>query len=79
MVWEWGAIDVTPSKSNRKLPEFIDAEIRNEHNKIELFFGSLKGSFQRIATRYEKTPQNLTAMVKLASPRLWIKFYKSIA
>ncbi len=79
MIWEQGAIDVTPSKSNRKLPKDFDAEIYKKHNKIERFFGRIKASFRRIATRYGKTSQNFMAMVKLASVRLWIKFYESAA
>ena len=51
MIWEQGAIDVIPSKSNRKLPKDFDAEIYKKRNKIERFFGSIKASFRRIATR----------------------------
>ena len=38
MIWEQGAIDVIPPKSNRKLPAEFDAEIYRERNKIERFF-----------------------------------------
>jgi len=79
MIWEQGAIDVIPSKSNRKLPKAFNAEIYKERNKIERFFGRLKASFRRIATRYEKTSRNFLAMIKLASVRLWIEFYESAA
>ena len=79
MIWEQGAIAVIASKSNRKLPKGFDAQIHKERNKIERFFGRLKASFRRIATRYEKTSRNFMAMVKLASVRLWIKFYESAA
>ncbi len=79
MIWEQGAIDVIPSKSNRKLPKEFDAEIYKERNKIERLFGRLKASFRRIATRYEKTARNFMAMIKLASVRLWIEFYESAA
>ncbi len=68
-----------PSKSNRRLPKDFDAEIYKNRNKIERFFGRLKASFRRIATRYEKTPRNFLAMVKLASVRLWIDSYESAA
>jgi transposase len=51
MIWEQGAIDVIASKSNRKLPKDFDAEIYKEHNKIKRFFGRLKASLRRIATR----------------------------
>ncbi len=79
MIWEQGAIAVIPSKSNRKLPKEFDAQIYKERNKIERFFGRLKASFRRIATRYEKTSQNFLAMIKLASVRLWIESYESAA
>ena len=79
MIWEQGAIDVIPPKSNRKFPKDLDREIYKERNKIERFFGRLKASFRRIATRYEKTSRNFLAMIKLASVRLWIEFYESAA
>lgn len=79
MIWEQGAIDVIPSKSSRKLPKDFDADIYKDRNKIERFFGRLKASFRRIATRYEKTSCNFMAMIKLASIRLWIEFYESAA
>ncbi len=79
MIWEQGAIDVIPPKANRKLPAEFDAEIYRERNKIERFFGRLKASFRRIATRYEKTSRNFLSMIKLASVRLWIEFYESAA
>jgi len=93
MIWEQGAIDVIPSKANRKMPAEFDAEIYRERNKIDLrrendppdhflillIFGRLKASFRRIATRYEKTSRNFLSMIKLASVRLWIEFYESAA
>ena len=79
LIWEQGAIDVIPPKANRKLPAEFDAEIYRERNKIERFFGRLKASFRRIATRYEKTSRNFLSMIKLASVRLWIEFYESAA
>ncbi len=74
MIWEQGVIDVIPSKSNRKLSKEFDAELYKLRNLIERFFGRLKASFRRIATRYEKTSQNFMAMIKLATVRLWCKF-----
>lgn len=79
MIWEPCAIDVVPSKSNRKLPKDFDAELSKERNKTERFFGPLKAYFCRIATRYEKTSRNFLAMIKLASIRLWIEFYEPTA
>ena len=79
LIWEQGVIDVIPPKANRKLPAEFDTEFYRERNKIERFFGRLKASFRRIATRYEKTSRNYPSMVKLASVRLWSEFYESAA
>ena len=79
MILEQGAIAVIPSKSNRKMPKEFDAELYKMRNRIERFFGRLKASFRRIATRYEKTSQNFMAMIKLAAVRLWCQFYESAA
>jgi transposase len=54
MIWEQGAVYVIPLKANRRLSTQFHAKIYRERNQIERFFGSLKGSFRRIAIRYEK-------------------------
>ena len=59
MIWEQGAIDVIPSKSNRNIPKEFDKELYRQRNKIERFFCRLKASFHRIATRYEQTSRKL--------------------
>ena len=69
MIWEQGAEAVIPPRSNRKLPKDFDEDLYKQRNKIERFFGRLKSSFRRIATRYEKTANNFMAMIKLAVPR----------
>ena len=79
MIWEQGAIDVIPPKANRKLPAEFDVEIYRERSKIERFFGRIKASFRRLATRYEKTSNNVLAMIKLASVRIWCQFYEYAA
>lgn len=79
VISDQGAVDVIPSKANRKLPAQVDAEIHRERNKIERFFGRSKASFRRIATRYEKTSRNFLSMIKLAPVRLWIEFYELAA
>ena len=83
MIWEQGAIAVIPSKSNRIMPKEFDAELYKMRNLterfFERFFGRLKASFRRIATRYEKTSGNFMAMIKLATVRLWCQFYESAA
>ena len=75
----WIRCRLIGKRSNRKLPAEFDAEIYRERNKIERFFGRLKASFRRIATRYEKTSRNFMSMIKLASVRLWLEFYESAA
>jgi|TARA_B110000503_G_scaffold45311_1_gene74133 transposase len=77
MIWERGAVAVIPSKTNRKLPKEFDAETYKKRNLVERFFGRIKRSFRRIATRYEKTSRNFMALIKLAAFRLWCEFYES--
>ena len=79
MIWEQGAIEVGRPKANRQLPAGRGAEPYKECAKIERFFGRLKASFRRIASRYEKTSRNFRAMIKRASIRLWIAFHESAA
>lgn len=79
MIWEQGAIGVIPPNANRRLPAEFHADLYKERNKIERFFGRLKASFRRIATRYEKTSRNFLSMIKLASVRLWIEFNDTAA
>ena len=54
MIWEQGAKDVIPSKSNRKVPKEFDAELYKQRNLVERFFGRIKASFRRIATPIRK-------------------------
>jgi transposase len=77
MIWERGAEAVIPSKSNRKMPKEFDKEIYKQRNQIERFFGRIKRSYRRIATRYEKTSRNFLVMIKLAATCLWCEFYES--
>ena len=55
MIREQGAIDVTPSKSTRKIPKEFDKELYWQRNKIWRFLCRLKASFHRIATQYEQS------------------------
>lgn len=47
-------------------------------NLIERCFNKLK-QFRHIATRYDRNPLNYLAMAKIASIRLWLRFYESAA
>ncbi len=77
MIWEQGAIECIPSRTNRKTPKPYDKELYKQRNIVERFFGRLKKSFRSIATRYEKHSTNFMAFVKLATIRLWCQFYES--
>jgi transposase len=77
LIWEQGAEAVIPSKSNRKMPKTLDKAAYRDRNHVEHFFGRIKKSFRRIATRYEKTATNFMVLIKLASIRLWCEFYES--
>ena len=77
LIWEQGATAVIPSKKSRKCPKEFDAEIYKKRNQVERFFGRIKKSNRRIATRYEKKSSNFLAMMKLATIRIWCKFYES--
>jgi len=77
LIWEQGAEAIIPSKSNRKAPKSFDKTVYKERNNVERFFGRIKKSFRRIATRYEKTATNFMALIKLAAIRLWCEFYES--
>jgi len=59
MIWERGAVAVIPSEKNRKFPKEFDAETYKQHNLIERFFGRIKRSFRRIATRDETRRENI--------------------
>jgi transposase len=77
LIWEQGAEAVIPSKSNRKLPKTFDKALYKNRNLIERFFGRIKRSFRRIATRYDKTSRNFMAFINLATLRLWCQHYES--
>ena len=67
-----GAQAVIPSKKNRKVARFIDANPYRDRNKIERFFSRLK-QFRRLATRYEKTASSFLGMVHSISTLLWLR------
>jgi transposase len=77
MIWEQGAEAVIPSKTNRKLPKEFDKALYKNRNQIERFFGRIKRSFRRIATRYDKTSRNFMAFLNLATLRIWCQYYES--
>lgn len=62
----------------RVLNGIISKRLYRERNLIERFFSNLK-HFRRVATRYDKLAANFLAMVQLASMRLWLRAYESMA
>ena len=67
-------VKLMPNRVN--LPPF-NKRLYRKRNLVERFFNKLK-HFRAIATRYDKTPENYLAGVKLASLRIWIRFNESV-
>ena len=53
-------------------------DVYKKRNLIERFFNKIK-QFRHIATRFDRLPENYLAMIKLASMRIWLRFYESAA
>ncbi len=73
-----GAWANIPPKSNRKNPISFSPYLYRARNLVERFFSKIK-HFRRIATRYDKLAENYMAMIKLASIRIWLRYYESTA
>ncbi len=73
-----GAWANIPPKSNRKNPIGFSPYLYRARNLVERFFSKIK-HFRRIATRYDKLAENYMAMIKLASIRIWLRYYESTA
>lgn len=69
--------NVKPMPQRRNVPAF-SAFLYRYRNLVERFFNKLK-HFRAVATRYDKTPENYLASVKLASVRIWMRFNESMA
>jgi transposase len=67
-----------PVKSNRKGSFAFSAWLYRYRNLVERFFNKLK-QFRGIATRYDKSPDNFLAAIKIVSVRIWIRSYESAA
>jgi len=70
----WANIRPMPHRKNR--PLFSDWLYR-QRNAVERFFNKLK-HFRAVATRYDKRDDNFLASIKLASLRIWLRFYESV-
>ena len=68
--------NVKPMPNRVNIPKF-NKRLYKKRNLVERFFNKLK-HFRAIATRYEKHDANYLALVKLASVRIWMRFYESV-
>jgi transposase len=68
--------NVKPMPNRRNVPAFSSFLYRYR-NLVERFFNKLK-HFRAVATRYDKTPENYLASVKLASARIWMRVNESM-
>lgn len=66
-----------PAMRHRKETFAFSSFVYRERNLVERFFSKIK-HFRAVATRYEKHAENYLALVKLASIRIWLRFYESV-
>lgn len=77
IVGEKGAWANIPAMRHRKETFAFSSFVYRERNLVERFFSKIK-HFRAVATRYEKHAENYLALVKLASIRIWLRFYESV-
>ena len=70
----WANIRPMP---HRVSPPAFSPFLYRYRNLVERFFNKLK-HYRAIATRYEKRATNYLALVKLASIRIWLRYYESV-
>jgi transposase len=68
--------NIKPMPNRVNIPKF-NKKLYRKRNLVERFFNKLK-HFRAIATRFEKHDANYLALVKLASARIWMRFYESV-
>lgn len=73
-----GAWANIPPKKTRTGSFPFSQWVYKQRNLIERYFNKLK-HFRGIATRYDRDPLNFLAAIKLASVRIWLKSYESVA
>ena len=66
-----GKTAVIPPRKGRKSPRAYDCELYKAGHLIENFFARLK-QFRTIATRYDKTAQNVLGAIHLAASLVWL-------
>jgi transposase len=67
-----GAIAVIPNNPSRAQKYLLDKHLYAQRHLVECCFSKLK-HFRRVATRYEKTARNYTAVVTIAAIVLWMR------
>ena len=61
-----------PPRKTRKVQHAYDRMLYKRRHRVENMFGRLK-DWRRVATRYDKDPDNFLASVKLAAVRVWLR------
>jgi transposase len=64
---------IKPISRRTRAPYRPRRKVYAQRNRIERFFNKLK-HFRAVASRFEKSPANYLALVKLASARIWMRF-----
>ncbi|MBI5164788.1 MAG: IS5 family transposase [Magnetospirillum sp.] len=67
-----GAIAVIPNNPSRAHKHPLDKHLYAQRHLVECCFSKLK-QFRRVATRYEKTAANYSAVVTIAAIILWMR------
>ena len=78
LIEDQGCTPQIPPRRNRYDGITYSKKRYKQRNLIERCFNKLK-QFRHIATRYDRSALNYLAMIKLASTRLWLRFYESAA
>ena len=68
---------VKPMTGRKDIPAFSPFLYRYR-NLVERFFSKLK-HFRAVATRFEKSPDNFLALVKLAAIKIWLRHNESVS
>ena len=64
--------------AHRRDPPIFSPFVYRYRNLIERFFSKIK-HYRAVATRYDKQARHYLAGVKLASIRIWLRYYESVA
>jgi transposase len=67
-----GAVAVIPNNPSRAKKYPLDKHLYAQRHLVECCFSKLK-QFRRVATRFEKTARNYSAIVTIAATVLWLR------